>query len=76
VAAVPTGTTGKYESIHPSDRRLVGLDGGADMLGLSRSKFHQLVQQGDFDVVRIGRRLLVTVSSVDAYIERKRREQS
>ena len=76
MAAVTTGTTGKYESIHPGDRRLVGLNGGADMLGLSRSKFHLLVQAGVFDVVRIGRRLLVTVDSIDAYIERLRREQS
>jgi excisionase family DNA binding protein len=74
VAAVPAGTTGKYESIHPADRRLVGIDGGADMLALSRSKFHQLVQAGEFEVVRIGRRLLVTVESIDAYIERQREQ--
>jgi excisionase family DNA binding protein len=76
VAAVLAGTTGKYESIHPADRRLVGLDGAADMLALSRSKVHLMVHEGEFDTVRIGRRLLITVESIDTYIERKRYEQS
>jgi excisionase family DNA binding protein len=76
VAAIPAGTAGKYLSIDPSEKRLVGLDAGADMLGLSRAKFHQMVQAGDFDMVRIGRRVLVTVASIDAYIARKRAEQS
>jgi hypothetical protein len=76
VAAIPTGSTGKYDSIHPADRRLVGLDGGADMCAISRSKFHLLVQAGEFDTVRIGRRLLITVESIDAYIARLRAEQA
>ena len=76
MAAIPTGSTGKYESIHPQDRRLVGLATGADMLGISRSLFHQMAQAGSFDVVRIGRRLLVTVDSIDAFIAAKRAEQS
>jgi excisionase family DNA binding protein len=75
VAAIPTGTTGKYASIHPADRRLVGLNGAADMLGLSRAKVHLLVQEGEFETLRIGRRLLITVESIDAFIERLRRDQ-
>ncbi len=75
MAALPTGTTGKYDSIHPGDRRLVGLDGAADMLALSRSKVHLLIQAGELETVRIGRRLLIPVSEIDAYIERLRRDQ-
>jgi hypothetical protein len=74
VAMLATTVTGKYGAIHPADRRLVGLNGAADMLDLSRSKIHLEVQAGEFDVVRIGRRLLITVDSIDAYIERKRQE--
>jgi excisionase family DNA binding protein len=76
VANVPTGSTGKYQSISPEERRLVGLDGGADMLGISRSKFHMLVRDGEFQILRVGRRQLVTVASIDDYIARKLREQS
>lgn len=74
MAAQPTGSTGKYTSIHPADRRLVGLDAGADMLGISRAKFHLLVQAGEFETLRIGRRLLVPVESIDAFIVRLRSE--
>lgn len=75
MAAIPTGTTGKYDSIHPADRRLVGLNGFGDMLGISRSMAHNLVQRGEVETVRVGRRLLVTVESIDAYIARLRSEQ-
>jgi hypothetical protein len=75
VAAIPTGSTGKYSSIDPADRRLVGLEGFGDMLGISRSKAHLLVQAGEVETVRVGRRLLVIVESIDAYIQRLRSEQ-
>jgi excisionase family DNA binding protein len=76
VAGIPTGTTGKYLSIAPADRRLVGLNACADMLGVSRSKAHLLVQAGEFETVRVGRRLLVIVESIDAYVSRLRSEQA
>jgi excisionase family DNA binding protein len=76
VAMLATTVTGKYGAISPADRRLVGLNGAADMLDVSRSKVHLMVQAGDFDTVRVGRRLLITVDSIDAYIARKQAEQS
>jgi excisionase family DNA binding protein len=76
VATKPKGSTGKYQSIDPSERRLVGLDALADMLGISRSKAHQLVQANEFQILRVGRRQLIVVDSIDDYIARKLREQS
>jgi excisionase family DNA binding protein len=76
VAPINPGSTGKYLSIAPADRRLVGLNACADMLGVSRSKAHLLVQEGEFETVRVGRRLLVIVESIDAYIQRLRSEQT
>jgi excisionase family DNA binding protein len=73
---VPEALTGKYASISPADRRLVSLNACADMLGISRSGAHLLVQAGELEAVRIGRRLLITVTSVDAYIERLRADAS
>ena len=76
MAAIPTGTTGKYDSIHPADRRLVSLGGFGDMLAISRSMAHILVQRGEVETVRVGRRLLVIVESIDAYVQRLRSDQS
>jgi hypothetical protein len=72
VAPRPTGSTGKYGVIAPAERRLVSLAGFADMIGVSRSKAHQLAVSGDVETVRVGRRLLVVVSSIDAYVAKLR----
>ena len=66
VAMLATAVTGKYGAISPADRRLVSLNAVADMLGISRSGAHLLIQSGALESVRIGRRLFVTVESLDA----------
>ena len=58
--------------IAPEERRLVGLRETGAMLGLSRSSAYNLVQSGELEAVRSGRRLLVVVESIDAYVERLR----
>jgi hypothetical protein len=63
VAPRTTGTTGKYDSIHPADGRLPSLSGAADILGISRSKAHQLAVGDELETVRVGRRLLIVVES-------------
>ena len=41
----------------------------AEYMGVSRSKAHDLVWSGEIDLYRLGRKLLVSRASVDAYIE-------
>lgn len=73
----PNGdAAGRYGTIHSSERKLVGLNTGADMLDLSRSKTHQLVQEGELRAIRVGRRLLIVVSSIDEFIDRQERAAS
>jgi len=42
------------------------------MLGVSRTKAYQLAMSDELERVRIGRRLLVTTESFDAYVARLR----
>ena len=71
MAAIPT-PTGRYGTISPEERRLVSLKTAADMLSVSRSGMHIIATRGNVDFVRIGRRLLITVESIDRYVERLR----
>ncbi len=41
----------------------------AEYMGVSRSKAYDLVWSGEIDLYRLGRKLLVSRASVDAYIE-------
>lgn len=41
-------------------------------LGVGRSTFYELAARGDVQIVRIGRRALVPVSSIESYVERLR----
>lgn len=41
-------------------------------LGVGRSMLYEMISRGDVEIVRIGRRALVPVSSLDAYVERLR----
>ena len=76
VAMLATPVNGKHgPPISPADWRLVGLNLAAAMLDVSRSKVHLMVQAGEFDTVRVGRRLLIVIDSIDDFIERQRQEQ-
>ncbi len=44
-----------------------------ERLGLGRTKTHQLVRAGEFEKLTVGRRVLITASSVSAFIERRLR---
>jgi excisionase family DNA binding protein len=76
VASARSDDAGKHRRavIDPSERRLVGLSEAGAMLGVSRSRAHQLVVSGELEGVRLGRRLLVTVESIDALVARLREE--
>lgn len=52
--------------------RLLDVPKTCASLGIGRSTFYELVARGEVEVVHIGRRALVPVDSIDAYIEKLR----
>ena len=48
----------------------------AKMLGIGRSRFYELIDSGDIEIVKLGRATLVPVDGPHALIERLRAEQS
>ncbi|WP_259297482.1 helix-turn-helix domain-containing protein [Bifidobacterium bifidum] len=53
----------------PGPRRVDDGDRDAGVHGASRSKAYDLIWPGEIDSYRLGRKLLVSRASVDAYIE-------
>lgn len=45
---------------------LVSINDAAAVLSLGRSKIYQLIQSGDLSIVKIGRRTLVSMKSIQA----------
>jgi len=56
--------------------RLVTRVAAAHALGIGITKFKELVAAGEIEHVEIGRRILIPVSAVDAYVEQLRAVQS
>lgn len=46
------------------------------MVGLSRSKFYELVQDGEIEIVKVGRSTLVVVESLRDFLERRRHKRA
>lgn len=61
-----------------SQRGALSRDDAADYISLGISKLDELLTAGEIDKVKIGRRTVVPVKSLDAYIEANlvREEQS
>lgn len=51
---------------------LLSIQGAGRALGVGRSTIYQLVQQGDLEVVHIGRAARIPVDSVHDYVRRLR----
>jgi predicted DNA-binding transcriptional regulator AlpA len=54
------------------EARLVSMKDAGRMLGIGRSQVDQLAAHREIEKVKIGRRALVTVASIDAYVQRLR----
>lgn len=48
----------------------IGVDRAGHLLGLGRTKIFELLAMGQLTKIKIGRRTLVTLESLDALIER------
>lgn len=54
----------------------VGVENGARMIGVARSMFYEILARGELKSFKLGRRRLVLVKDIDAFINRKARENS
>jgi excisionase family DNA binding protein len=65
-------------TVHDTARQrwMVGIPEAYAGLGVGRSTFYELVARGDMEVVRVGRRVLVPVDAIEAYVQRLRDEQT
>ena len=54
----------------------VGVEDGARMIGVARSMFYEILARGELKSFKLGRRRLVLVKDMEAYINRQARENS
>ena len=58
------------------EKRTLSVNQFCESIGIGRTKAYELLAQGEIEAVRIGRRTLITVRSVEALIERSGRVRS
>ncbi len=58
-----------------AQRRVYNVADGAEYVGLGRSKFLQLVYSGEIASFTVGRRRLVLVDDLNAFLERMRQQR-
>lgn len=51
---------------------LEGVEDAMAQLGVGRTKFYELVSRGEIEVVKIDRRTLVVMTTLEAYVDRLR----
>lgn len=55
--------------VNSVDPLLVPVNDGAKILGLGRSKFYEEAKQGRIQLVKVGRKSLVSVASLKAFAD-------
>ena len=55
-----------------TDIVLTSIPKGGNRIGVGRSKTYELINDGELETVNIGKRRLIVVASIDAYVERLR----
>ena len=64
-------------SLHNSITPLsVGVDDGARLIGVARSMFYEILARGEIESFKLGRRRLVLVKNLEAFINRQAKENS
>ncbi len=54
----------------------VGVDDAARLIGVARSMFYEMIASGDIQTFKLGRRRLVRVKTLEAFIKRQAQENS
>jgi excisionase family DNA binding protein len=52
----------------------VGIDDAAQLLGIARSMLYELIASGQIQTFKLGRRRLVRVKTLEAFVRRQARE--
>lgn len=64
-------------SLHnPINPLSVGVEDGARLIGVARSMFYEILARGEIESFKLGRRRLVLVKELEAYINRQAKENS
>jgi excisionase family DNA binding protein len=58
------------------ERLLLDVASAAGVLGLGRTKLHELIAAGEVRSVKIGRRRLIPMAALDEYVDRLQRAAS
>lgn len=53
------------------DQISVGVDEAARLIGVARSMFYEMIANGEIHTFKLGRRRLVRVKTLEAFIKRK-----
>ncbi len=64
-------------SVHdPISPLSVGVEDGARLIGVARSMFYGILARGEIESFKLGRRRLVLVKELEAYINRQAKENT
>ena len=58
-----------------AEQLLYEIEGARLLVGIGRTKFYELIDSGDIESVRVGRRRLIPHDALVAFVERLRSEQ-
>ena len=58
----------------PVDELLIDVRSAAERLGLGRTTLYHMVQTGTMESVKCGRRRLIPVAAIEAFVEQLRKE--
>lgn len=54
----------------------VGVDDGARLIGVARSMFYEILARGEIESFKLGRRRLILVKNLEAFINRQAKENN
>jgi hypothetical protein len=76
MAAAFDRPAGRLPSSEPPSAVCVRIDRAMQMLAIGKTKLYQLIAAGDLETIHIGRRTLVLQASIEALVERLRRQDA
>lgn len=60
---------------HGARRLTVRIGKACDMTGIGRTKFYELIHDGEIEVIKVGAMTLVPIASLEAFIASRRMQQ-
>jgi excisionase family DNA binding protein len=60
---------------HDITRITVRVPEALTMIGLGRSKFYELINDGEIEIIKVGKATLIVVESLHSFVEKRRLTQ-